>query len=391
MKDDVFETYLGLDKSAHTEGVQVDGREICLLHREFGRISVLAAIERLVDACTVVQGTAFEVRASRFASQRLTPNRLGRYYSDAQTALRGFQPSWTYSVKVQQFFDACHAVGLRPGSEHGLLTEPSSRHEASGRFNYDLFNALVEHLRSACQGSRYQARLKRQQRNRRRREARVLLWEQQLFEWRSRHQILLLCLGYHPDIRLSVPHERIQSDLNRLLNNRRSNQLLSGIDGYVAKLEEGDKTGLHVHILLAYAPVTRNDIGIAKRIGQYWQEVITHGEGTYWNSNLDKRRHALNGHGVGTGLIDQFETAKREALRSNLRYLAKSDQHLKLKQSAKTKVIWISQVPEKVVTGRPRIVRCVGEAPRSDERLGQALVPSRPQRSMSDFIRPRPA
>lgn len=354
MNEGLFDAYFGLDLSSHSEGAHVDGREITLIHNNFGGVTVLAGIEQLVDQVIHNDRPAFELRPLRGRGPRLMVNLLGRQYERVRTALREYQDGYVYSVKVYEFFEACRAVGLRPGDADFDLGYPLDLHLGTGRLNYQLFNALIDTLRTRVQGSRYRLRLRRFERNCRRRVGRVLAWEQGMFEWRSRHGFLMLILGYRPEIRQSVTSERVQADLSRFLNNRRTNKLLGGIDGYVAKIEEGDKSGLHVHILIAYAPVTRDDIGIARRIGEYWRDVVTQGEGSYWNSNVDKARHARWGHGVGTGLINQFDMQARESLRSNLRYLAKSDQHLRKKYSTKVRVLWMSQPPQKLVSGRPR-------------------------------------
>lgn len=355
MSEDLFDVYFGLDLSSHSEGIHVDGRDIALIHNNFGGVTVLAGIEQLVDLAIQSDRPAFELRPVRGRGPKLVVNRLGRQYDRVSGALREYQDGYVYSVKVCEFFDACKAVGLRPGDDDFDLGEPLELHPGTGQLNYQLFNALIDNLRTRVQGSRYRLRLRRFERNCRRRIGRVLAWEHGMFEWRSRHEFLMLVLGYRPEIRQCVTPERVQADLSRFLNNRRTNKLLGGIDGYVAKIEEGDESGLHVHVLIAYAPVTRDDIGIARRIGEYWRDVITQGEGSYWNSNMNKVRHARWGHGVGTGLINQFDGQARESLRSNLRYLAKSDQHLRKKNSAKVRVLWMSQPPQKVVSGRPRI------------------------------------
>jgi hypothetical protein len=114
---------------------------------------------------------------------------------------------------------------------------------------------------------------------------------------------------------------------DHLLNNRRCNELLQGIDGYVWKIEEGPSSGgLHLHVLIFYNGDHRADVYITQLIGEYWVNVITQGIGSYWNSNADKDMHLEHGHGIGTGQIDRHQDEKREALKKNLRYLAKNDQ-----------------------------------------------------------------
>ena len=128
MSEDLFDVYFGLDLSGHSEGVQVDGREIAVIHNNFGGVAVLAGIEQLVDLATQSDRPAFELRPVRGRGPRLVVNRLGRHYDRVCGALREYQDGYVYSVKVCEFFEACRAVGLRPGAvSYTHLTLPTKR------------------------------------------------------------------------------------------------------------------------------------------------------------------------------------------------------------------------------------------------------------------------
>ena len=136
----------------------------------------------------------------------------------------------------------------------------------------------------------------------------------------------------------------IREHRNRFLNSRRCNQLLQEINGYVWKIEEGQNSGgLHLHVVLFYDGKHRADIFIAQRIGEYWANEVTQGMGGYRNSNADKDWHERYGHGVGTGQIDRKNEAKREALRQNLLYLAKDDQHVSTRLNPHERTFGTSQ------------------------------------------------
>lgn len=175
---------------------------------------------------------------------------------------------------------------------------------------------------------------------------RALQLENAMYDERSRYLILVLTLGYHSECQNIVTLDTIQQHRNQLFNNCRSNTLLKGINGYVWKIEEGHHGGgLHLHVALFYNGQHRADVHIAQRIGEYWKTVITHGMGTYWNSNAQKEHHARYGHGIGTGQIDRHDEIKREALRQNLRYLAKDDQCVKTRTSPHLRTFGTSQFP----------------------------------------------
>ncbi|PNE63493.1 inovirus Gp2 family protein [Burkholderia cenocepacia] len=126
---------------------------------------------------------------------------------------------------------------------------------------------------------------------------------------------------------------------------------------YVWAIEQGEDTGLHLHVILFYSAEHNHDEHIAKQISEYWVNVVTEGKGDYWNSNAAwlKRSYEKRGHGVGVGQIDWKDTKKREALRKNLVYLAKSEQYLMLKSANRIRTFDMGQVPKKGKTGRPRV------------------------------------
>lgn len=353
MEDDIFDIYAGLDLSAHVESTWIKERQKTVIHTDVGAISVLARIERLVTVANKCNGPAFECKRDRQRNPVLIRHRLAKYYNDAQDGLAAYQDDYVFSIRVQEFYGACMDLGLSLGSFD--LGEPLEMHPRLQRLNSELFDGLVDALRRRCQGSRFRTRLKRFERNVLRRKAKAMAWEAAMFEWRSRHAFLVLCFGYDELVRASVTPERMQADLSHFLNNRRSNRLLRGIGGYVAKIEEGDQGGLHAHIVIAYAPNIKNDIQVARRIGEYWKEVVTQGQGHYWNSNVARLMHHPHGYGEGLGKIDRTDTKARHVLRSKiLTYVAKSDQHLKKKSGPKYKTFWMSQPPQKLMSGRPR-------------------------------------
>ena len=185
-----------------------------------------------------------------------------------------------------------------------------------------------------------------QERKADRNAARAMQFEQAMFDSRSRYLILVLTLGYKPERQREVTLDLLQEHRNRLLNNKRCNELLQGINGYVWKIEEGyNSGGLHFHVVIFYSGDHRADILFAKRIGEYWVDVVTQGMGAYWNSNAAKDAHAEFGHGIGTGQINRNDDTKREALRQNLRYLAKDDQHVETRTSPHCRTFGTSQFP----------------------------------------------
>ncbi len=71
--------------------------------------------------------------------------------------------------------------------------------------------------------------------------------------------------------------DEIQKHRKKFFNNCRTNKLLRGIVDYIWKLEEGDESGLHLHVLIFYTADSCRDVYIAQQLGEYWKDVVTDG------------------------------------------------------------------------------------------------------------------
>ncbi|WP_312438521.1 inovirus-type Gp2 protein [Janthinobacterium sp.] len=156
-------------------------------------------------------------------------------------------------------------------------------------------------------------------------EEKSLNLEKRMFEVKSRYLVLFLTLNYKPDYRDDMTIDDIQQHRDKLFNNRRSNTFLKGIKGYIWKIEEGKEAGLHVHLLIFYAGDHRADVYIARKIGDYWEDKVTKGTGSYWNSNADKNRILARGLRVGVGQIDRNHLERRKGLHAIIHYMAKDE------------------------------------------------------------------
>ena len=166
-----------------------------------------------------------------------------------------------------------------------------------------------------------------------------------LFEHRSRILIIRIDLGYLNEYSSSVSLEMAQEHRNRLLDNRRRNHTLFGhLMGYAWSLEHGSckydgmgGTGFHHHFILFYDGAHRQeDMSLGIGIKNYWNEVITHGMGRCYVSNLDKDRFAAKDV-LGIGMIHRDDLALRNNLLEHVAgYVAKDSPMLEV-QSACSK------------------------------------------------------
>lgn len=221
----------------------------------------------------------------------------------------------------------------------------------------DAFNMLIEEISVRCQSRDFKERERLRELGARRNEESVLGMEQSMFEAKSRWLVLSLTLRYKPKYRRWITPELVQKHRDRFLDARHFNKLISGIRNYVWTIEQGEDTGLHLHVMLFYSSDHNHDEFIAKQICQYWINVVTDGKGQCWNSNQAwlKRRYEKYGHGVGVGQIDWSDAKKREALRKNLVYLAKAEQYLmRWNVAQRVRTFGMGEVPKRAKAGRPR-------------------------------------
>ncbi len=175
---------------------------------------------------------------------------------------------------------------------------------------------------------------------------RAIELEKAMFNWRSRHLILVLTLSYKQEYRDAITLDLLREHRDRFLNNQRCNELLQDINGYIWKIEYGqDNGGFHLHVVIFYAGDCRHDVHYAHLLGEYWANVATAGMGAYWNSNADKSRFEHK-YGIGVGQIDRNDDAKRESFRKYLRgYIAKDDQCVDTSAIPRYRTFGTSQFP----------------------------------------------
>ena len=127
-----------------------------------------------------------------------------------------------------------------------------------------------------------------------------------------------------------------------------------GLVGYVWKLEYGKEKGHHYHMIFFMdGTKVRQDIVIAKVIGKYWSDVITAGQGIYYNCNGDKSRYKY----CGVGMINYHDTEKLAYLKEKAAaYLTKVDLYVSACMPGGKRTFGKGNSPkvDKRSVGRPR-------------------------------------
>ncbi|MBR8218426.1 inovirus-type Gp2 protein [Burkholderia vietnamiensis] len=362
-EDDVKKIYEYSDLVRNTERAEIAGEEKIVLLPSLDLLRTsLASMEALVrDIEFSKDGVGFEIGPSKWGKPVVVPKPLGKRYFYALKAFfqnYAYAERYVYSTHVSAVPEAFDALGLHPLAF--TFREPGSIERSTGKTHGETFNEVVKKVAEIVDSKQFRERLRVRRRNAERNEAKGLAIEQQVFENKARQLVLVLHFGYQEQYRWKLTLDEIQAHRKKFFNNCRTNKLLRGIVDYIWKLEDGDESGLHLHVLIFYTADSCRDVYIAKQLGEYWVKV-TGDKGQYWNSNANKLFHEKHGHGVGTGEINWDDHEKREALRMNIRYMTKADQFLKMKYGEHCRVFGTSQVKEKEKLGRPRTVK-----PKSD-------------------------
>ncbi|RBB35707.1 hypothetical protein DPV79_27195 [Burkholderia reimsis] len=356
-EDDFKKIYEYGEWVRNTERAEIAGEEKIVLLPSFDLMRTsLASMEALVrDIEFSKDGVGFEITRNKLGRPVVVPKPLGKRHFHALKAFfqnYAFAERYVYSTHVSAVPEAFEALGLHP--HVFTFREPGSIEPSTGKTHGETFNDITKKVAEIVGSKQFRERLRVRRRNAERNEAKGLAIEQQVFENKSRQLVLMLHFGFKEQHRSKITLDEIQKHRKKFFNNCRTNKLLRGIVDYIWKLEEGDESGLHLHVLIFYTADSCRDVYIAQQLGEYWVKV-TEGKGQYWNSNANKIFHEKYGHGVGTGEINWGDDAKREALRENIRYMTKADQFLKMKYGEHSRLFGTSQVEEKKKPGRPRV------------------------------------
>lgn len=176
----------------------------------------------------------------------------------------------------------------------------------------------------------------------------------QLFAKYSRLMIIRLDLSYQSEIACNVPLEIVLAHRKKFLEAFRTDKILKRVIGYLWKLEFGKSRGYHFHFMLVFdGSKHREDVTIAKYIGEYWNETVTANTGVYFNCNSRKIKYRDCGIGIVSYDADE---RTRNGLELALAYLTKPDRYIKLIVGKKNRTFGRGSTPRPKTStvGRPR-------------------------------------
>ncbi len=197
----------------------------------------------------------------------------------------------------------------------------------------DLLNAFIESIRTEAASPSFQKTIKNYQRTQSKNYKSLIEYIDRLFAQYARLLVLRIDFSYkkskYPLTKDEIydKYSEVKKDRVHFFNNMRSNSLFGQMVGYAWKLEYGLEKGFHYHMLFFFdGSKVQQDINIARRLGEYWENTITGGRGLYYNCNAFKHGY-LN---QGIGMINHGDIELREGLKLAAAYLTKTDYYARI-------------------------------------------------------------
>lgn len=191
------------------------------------------------------------------------------------------------------------------------------------------------------------------QRSARKNHTSLIRYTNNLFEKHARLLIIRVDFGYLSECKNKITTDMVLEHRKKFFTNTRSNQLFTHMLGYAWKLEYGLDKGFHYHMLFMFdGSKVREDISIAKQLGEYWSSSITNGDGLYFNCNRIKDSYKC----CGIGMVNHDDSGLRDGLNKAALYMTKADDYIKLVLPDKSRIFGRGEIsrPKLVRRGRPR-------------------------------------
>lgn len=220
-------------------------------------------------------------------------------------------------------------------------------------------NKFVAAIRSEARAEQFKKRISNFERSAKKNTKSLEGYIDALFETYSKLNVLRLDLAYMGEYGVKGGGKEVTYDEAR----RHREVFIRTLSGYLSKtlakecmvgfawkLEYGLRKSWHYHVMIFLnGQVTRNDIGIAKLIGEYWSSVAE-GKGLYYNCNAYKTQYKS----CGIGLIDYRNTKMRQGLGKAVVYMTKTDYYVKVQTPDKGRTFGRGVAPKRKLRGRPR-------------------------------------
>ncbi|MFA6921974.1 MAG: inovirus-type Gp2 protein [Gallionella sp.] len=223
----------------------------------------------------------------------------------------------------------------------------------------DVLNGCADSIRKEGNSSKFKKTMNDYQRLSNKNYRELLTYINALFNRYSRLLVIRLDFGYMkehlwPVVGESVvQYEAVKKHWEVLLRYMKTKLPTDCMVGFCWKLEYGLDKSFHYHVLIFLdGSKVREDVTIARMIGEHWSSTITKGQGLYYNCNAYKDGYKA----CGIGMVNHDDAVLRSGLEKAALYMTKTDYYIKMKGIAGGRAFGKGIMPElKTETrGRPR-------------------------------------
>ncbi len=341
---------------SHTEA---NGQTCVVITEEHDHAEAVWNIDKMVEKITKTNETIFNLRKTNTRGLfEISRSLLGEKFLlslkiDIKTIREHFNQS-SISIFFNLFASATESHKLRELMES---TDPRN-YEAAKTFAKAL-NDCIHTIRSAARQPNFVFLMRKFQRRSDKNFKSLTQYFDNLFECHSKILIVRLDLGYRKadswtstsntpaSYQIAKQHREVY--LKKLNRNSLSEHLI----GYTWRMEYGLLKGYHYHFVLMFnGHHVREDITLAKRCGQLWQDEATEGQGLYFNCNAQKNNYK----NCGIGLIHYTDESAIPGIKKIAEYITKPDYFIQLKPHNNDRTFGkgITKKKQKTKQGRPR-------------------------------------
>lgn len=223
----------------------------------------------------------------------------------------------------------------------------------------DVLNGYVDGIRKEGNSQKFKKTMSDYQRLANKNYRELMIYLKALFKRHSRLLVLRLDLGYLKEQcwpvggGSNVQYDEVKKHWEVLLRYLKTKLPFDCMAGFAWRLEYGLDKNFHYHILILLdGSKVREDVTIARIIGEFWSNTVTKGAGLYYNCNAFKNSYKS----CGIGMLHHEDTESLEGLEKAALYMVKTDYYLKMVAPGKGRTFGKGIMPEpKTETrGRPR-------------------------------------
>lgn len=281
-------------------------------------------IEDLVKTIENTNDPNFYNSESTPGHEHIEPSSLSVRIFTIQQLLNTYTNHYEYSEHLQLFWRACSEVGFELNPAGPVCLDPTGFYYLSF---HSSMNELANRVRQLTREPRYRRKASDRSYQSRQRAMDVENYARSVLNRYSRTVVVRVDLHYLEIVDPLLRIEDLFRDLATLIRSRERNPIFEYETGYIWSVEQGKNKGFHIHTAFFFNSAhVYSDWHMAQEIGALW-EKITGGRGYSFNCNADKQKYTK----LGIGTIKRADTQACENVVNTMRYLAKEEQHLRIK------------------------------------------------------------